>query len=325
MNNLNDRVEIGKTGMQAFRMGFGAGVVGNTMMYPKMDDNTSEKLIRTALNQGIEMIDTAYLYGMGKSEELIGEAIHKQRGRERLILSTKASPDPQFDQNGLKVDNSPSALRQAVDDSLKRLQTDYIDIFYLHFPYSTTPLTESADTLAQLKKEGKIKAIGASNLSFQQLQEFNKEGHLDVLQAEYSLLVRHVEQDVIPYCLENNISLIPFFPLASGLLAGAYRKDNVFTDTSRLNNPLFQKEAFLANLKRVEQLKEFAKNKGVQPAQIALAWLLTRPAVDLIIPGATKPEQITGNLQALAIELAEAELNELNTIFNQDTKHVYHQ
>ncbi|MEH7362163.1 aldo/keto reductase [Priestia megaterium] len=323
MNNSKDRVEIGKTGLQAFKMGFGAGVVGNTMMYPKMDDNTSEKLIRTALNQGIEMIDTAYLYGMGKSEELIGETIHKHGRRENVIISTKASSNPQFSQNGLEVDNSSSALRQAVDDSLKRLQTDYIDIFHLHFPYSTTPLTESADTLAQLKKEGKIKAIGASNLNFQQLQEFNKEGHLDVLQAEYSLLVRHVEQDIVPYCLENNISLIPFFPLASGLLAGAYKKDDVFTDTSRLNNPLFQKEAFLANLKRVEQLKEFAKKKGVQPAQIALAWLLTRPAVDLIIPGATRPDQITVNLQALAIQLAEEELNELNTIFNQATNHVY--
>ena len=105
------------------------------------------------------MIDTAYLYGMGKSEELNCEAIHKQRGRERLILSTKASPDPQFDQNGLKVDNSPSALRQAVDDSLKRLQTDYIDIFYLHFPYSTTPLTEGRKNQSYWGFEFKLSTV----------------------------------------------------------------------------------------------------------------------------------------------------------------------
>lgn len=138
---------------------------------------------------------------------------------------------------------------------------------------------------------------------------------MDVLQTEYSLLVRHAEEDVIPYCLKNNISLIPFFPLASGLLAGAYKQEDVFTDTSRLNNPLFQGEAFLANLKRVDQFKVFAKKKNAHPAQIALAWLLTRPAVDLIIPGATRPDQITSNLQALSIRLTDAELNELDTIF----------
>jgi myo-inositol catabolism protein IolS len=272
-------------------MGFDAGVVGNAMMYPKMDDRKSEELMYSALRHNIEMIDTAYLYGMGRSEELIGEVIHKQGVRDQLILSTKASPNPQFGEAGLEVDNSPSALREAVDDSLKRLKTDYIDIFYLHFPNSSTPLLESAFTLAQLKKEGKIRAVGASNLNFQQLQEFNKEGYLDVLQAEYSLLVRTVEKEIIPYCLKNDISLIPFFPLASGLLAGSYKEDDVFTDTSRLNNPLFQKDAFIANLKRVDQLKEFAKRKEVQPAQIALAWLLT---------------------------LTENELHELDHIFDQN-------
>lgn len=159
MNNSHDKVKIGKTGLQAFKVGFGAGVVGNTMIYPKMDDITSKELINTALNQGIEMIDTAYLYGMGRSEELIGEAIREKGGRDRLIISTKASPNPQFGEGGLQVDNSPAALRQSVEDSLKRLQTDYIDIYYLHFPYSTTPIAESADTLAQLKKKEKLKQL----------------------------------------------------------------------------------------------------------------------------------------------------------------------
>jgi aryl-alcohol dehydrogenase-like predicted oxidoreductase len=318
MKNVENKVPIGKTGLQSSKMGFGAGVVGNAMMYPKMGDRKSEELMYSALSHNIEMIDTAYLYGMGRSEELIGEVIHKQGVRDQLILSTKASPNPQFGEAGLEVDNSPSALREAVDDSLKRLKTDYIDIFYLHFPNSSTPLLEAAFTLAQLKKEGKIRAVGASNLNFQQLQEFNKEGYLDVLQAEYSLLVRTVEKEIIPYCLKNDISLIPFFPLASGLLAGSYKKDNVFTDTSRLNNPLFQKDAFLANLKQVDQLKEFAKRKEVQPAQIALAWLLTRPPVDVIIPGATRPDQINSNLQALNIQLTENELHELDHIFDQN-------
>ncbi|MNO27280.1 General stress protein 69 [compost metagenome] len=315
---MNHRSTIGRTGLEAFKIGFGAGVVGNSMMYPRIDDSMSRELIRAALNNGIDFIDTAFLYGLGHSEELIGEAIREHGARDRLILSTKTSANPQFTEGGLQVDNSPAALRQAVDDSLRRLQTDYIDIFFMHFPYSPTPLAESAQTLAELKKSGKIKAVGASNLTFQQLREFNADGHLDVLQAEYSLLVRHPEADVIPYCLEHGISLMPFFPLASGLLAGGYKKGEVFTDTPRLNNPLFQKDAYNASLDRVEQLKAFARNKGVSPAQISLAWLLTRPAVDLIMPGATKPEQIESNLQALAVQLTAEELAHLDVIFDQD-------
>ncbi|YCA42038.1 aldo/keto reductase [Bacillus sp. JZ8] len=317
MSKFNNRVEIGNTGLKAFKMGFGAGVVGNTMMYPKMDDITSKELIQTAIDQGMEMIDTAYLYGMGRSEELIGEVVKEKRVRDNLILSTKASPNPQFTEGILKVDNNPTALRQSVEDSLKRLQTDYIDIFYLHFPYSDTPLAESAGALVELKKEGKIRAIGASNLDFQQLQDFNQYGKLDVLQTEYSLLVRQAEEDIIPYCLKSNISVIPFFPLASGLLAGGYKEDDVFTDTSRLNNPLFQGEAFRDNLKRVHQFKTFAKKKGSSPAQISLAWLLTRPAIDLIIPGATRTDQIISNIQSLKINLTSADLAELDTIFNE--------
>ncbi|WP_438492654.1 aldo/keto reductase [Paenibacillus sp. IHBB 3054] len=312
---MNQTVEIGRTGLAAFKIGFGAGVVGNSMMYPKMDDDLSRQLIQAALQKGINFIDTAFLYGLGHSEEIIGEAIREYGGREQLVISTKASPSPEFTPTGLQVDNSSAALRKAVDDSLTRLQTDYIDIFFLHFPDTRTPLSEAADTLAELKKSGKIKAVGASNLSYSQLQEFNAEGHLDVLQAEYSLLVRQPEEKVIPYCLKHGISLIPFFPLASGLLAVKYTKDDVFNDTSRMNNPLFHQEAFQANVERVERFKAFAQNKGADPAQIALAWLLTRPAVDLIIPGATRPEQIESNLQTLNIQLTEDDLKQLETIF----------
>nr|WP_242490992.1 aldo/keto reductase [Priestia endophytica] len=155
--------------MQSSKMGFGAGVVGNAMMYPKMDDRKSEELMYSALSHNIEMIDTAYLYGMGRSEELIGEVIHKQGVRAQLILSNQASPNPQFGEAWLEVDNSPSALREAVDDSLKRLKTDYIDIFYLHFPNSSTPLLEAAFTLAQLKKSGLLVLLISISSSFKSL------------------------------------------------------------------------------------------------------------------------------------------------------------
>jgi myo-inositol catabolism protein IolS len=312
---MNKQIALGKTKLKASRIGFGAGVVGNEMMYPSMNDEKSLNLMQAVLTEDIQMIDTAYMYGQGKSEELIGEIIHKQGVREKLIISTKVSPNFEFIDGQLRVDNSPQALRKAVEESLNRLQTDYIDILYLHYPYSNTPLAESAAALAELKKQGKIKAIGASNLNYQQLQAFNQYGDLDVLQTEYSLLARQAEEEIIPYSLAKGISVIPFFPLASGLLAGKYKKDQVFTDLSRMNNSMFQGTAYTENIERVEQFKLFAEKKGAAPAQIALAWLLTRPSVDLIIPGATRPDQLISNLSALNIKLDPADLAELDSIF----------
>lgn len=169
MKNVN----IGKTGLNAFNIGLGTGVVGNAMMYPKVTDEMGKDLIHAAFDEGIDFIDTAYLYGLGRSEELIGETVKQRSNREKIVISTKVSPSPEFVNGAVKTDIRPSALRKAADEALIRLQTDYIDILFLHFPDSRTPLGEAADALAQLKKEGKIRAVGASNLDFDQLQEFN--------------------------------------------------------------------------------------------------------------------------------------------------------
>lgn len=312
---MNSKTAIGKTGLQASKIGLGAGVVGNTMMYPKVTEDMGKQLIQAALEYGIDFIDTSYLYGLGRSEELIGEALQLAGCRNDVVISTKASPNPQFVDGVVLVDNSPSALRQAVEDSLQRLRTDYIDIFFLHFPDRRTPLDESAGALAQLKQEGKIRAIGASNLDIRQLQEFNADGHLDILQTEYSLLVRNAEEQIIPYCLRHKISVIPVFPLASGLLAGRYKKEDEFTDAARMNHPLFRREAYLGSLERVEQLKALARQIDSDPAQLALAWLLKQPAIDLIIPGATRPEQIKINLRTLDVQLSEADLGTMTPSF----------
>lgn len=307
---------IGRTGLNAFKIGLGAGPVGNQIMYPNVTDETGKQIVNTALDQGINFIDTAFLYGLGRSEELIGEIIKERGGRDRLVISTKASPDIKFVDGVMEVDNNRPALRQAVEDSLARLQTDYLDLYFLHYPNTKTPLAEVANTLAELKQEGKIKAVGVSNVTFDQLLEFNADGHLDILQVQYSLLVREAEMQIIPYCLDNQISIIPFYPLAAGLLAGKYTKNDTFNDMSRLNNPLFHGEAFLANLNRVERLKTFALNKGVETAQVALAWLLTRPGVDVIIPGAKRPDQIENNIRSLDVRLSEDEIQEINQMFS---------
>ena len=171
-----------------------------------------------------------------------------------------------------------------------------------------------AGTLKELKDEGKIRAIGASNLSFRQLQEFNADGYLEVFQSEYSLIQREAEKDLLPYCEKNGISFIPYFPLASGLLTGKFTKDTVSED-SRKNRPPFQGEAFQQNLERVDKLKAVAEEKGVPAAHIALAWLLSQPAVDAIIPGAKRPDQLKHNLGALDVQLTEDEVQYISDIF----------
>jgi len=311
---MNTKAEIGKTGIEINRIGFGAGVVGNTMMYPHVTEEMGRTLIDAVLQQDIQLIDTAFLYGMGRSEELIGEAIRTFGKREQLVLSTKASANIQMTATGIRVDNCPAALRQSVEDSLRRLQTDHLDLFFVHFPNSDTPLHESAGELDRLRQEGKIRAIGASNLNMAELQDFNADGYMDVFQTEYSLLNRQAEQQLIPYCLEHTISVIPIYPLASGLLAGHYTREQTFHDVSRMNNPMFQREAYLANLERVDALKSLASDKQVSLPQLALAWLLNRPGVDLIIPGATRPDQLASNMRTLDVVLSSSDMDQLDML-----------
>ncbi|MBT2574644.1 aldo/keto reductase [Bacillus sp. ISL-51] len=303
---------LGRTNLQVKRIGFGANAVGGHNLFPNLNDETGKDLVRTALDGGVNFIDTAFIYGLGRSEELIGEVVQERGARDRLVIASKGAHK---EVNGqIELDNSREFLRGEVEKSLKRLKTDVIDLYYVHFPDGKTPMSEVAGTLKELKDEGKIKAIGASNLDFQQLQEFNADGYLEVFQSEYSLIHRDAEKELLPYCEKNGISFIPYFPLASGLLTGKFTKDAAFDDI-RKDNPQFQGETFLQNLEKVDKLKAVAEEKGTQTAHIALAWLLSRPAVDAIIPGAKRSDQLKNNLNALDVQLTEDETQYISDIF----------
>ncbi|MBY0031764.1 MULTISPECIES: aldo/keto reductase [Bacillus] len=309
---MDETRTLGRTDLRVKRIGFGANAVGGHNLFPNLNDETGKELIRTALDGGVNFIDTAFIYGLGRSEELIGEVVAERGVRDSLVIASKGAHK---EVNGqIELDNSREFLRSEAENSLKRLKTDVIDLYYVHFPDGKTPLSEVAGTLKELKDEGKIRAIGASNLSFRQLQEFNADGYLEVFQSEYSLIQRETEHDLLPYCEKNGISFIPYFPLASGLLTGKFTKDTVFED-SRKNRPLFQGEAFHQNLERVDKLRAVAEEKGVQTAHIALAWLLSQPAVDAIIPGAKRPDQLKHNLDALHVQLTEDEVQFISDIF----------
>lgn len=307
------KVTLGRTDLQVNPIGLGTNAVGGHNLFPNLSEDAGRELVETALDHGVNFLDSAFIYGLGRSEELIGEIIAKRGGRDELVLATKGAHK---EVNGqIELDNSRDFLRQQVEDSLKRLQTDYIDLYYMHFPDGRTPLDEVAGTLKELKDEGKIRAIGASNLDFEQLQTFNRDGYLDVLQSEYSLLKRQAEQDLLPYCVEQGISFIPYFPLASGLLTGKFTKDATFDDI-RAKDPLFQGDAFLQNLEKVDKLKAIAQSKHAETAHVALAWLLAQAGIDAIIPGAKRAEQVLQNLKTNDVQLTKEEINEIDQIFS---------
>jgi myo-inositol catabolism protein IolS len=312
MNLLSSKVQIGQTAMHVTKLGYGANSVGGHNLFPNLNDETGKNVVRNALDAGIDFLDTAYVYGLGRSEELIGEVLKERGNRQDIVLASKAAH--KLVDGKIELDNSREFLRKAVEDSLKRLQTDYIDLFYVHFPDGVTPMAEVAGTLKELKDEGKILAVGASNLDAEQIKEFNQDGYLEVFQAEYSLFKRQAEEIYLPYCVENNISFIPYFPLASGLLTGKYSKDSIISG-GKENNPLFQGEVFVRNVEKVDQLKQMAESKGFDATHFALAWLLEQPAVDVIIPGAKSTEQLKNNLRTLDVSLTEEEVKKISEIF----------
>jgi aryl-alcohol dehydrogenase-like predicted oxidoreductase len=309
---MNKQIRIGKTDLYVNPIGLGTNAVGGHNLYQNLNEEVGKDLVRSAINNGVNFLDTAFIYGPGRSEELVGEVIKETGKRNELIIATKGAHKLVGDD--VLLDNSPAFIKQAVEDSLKRLQTDYIDLYYIHFPDESTPKDEAVGALKQLKDEGKIRAIGVSNFSIDQLKEANKNGYVDVLQGNYNLIQREAEQDFLPYTSANNISFIPFFPLASGLLAGKYNKAMTFNDL-RADMPHLKGEEFVKNLEKVELIRKIADSKEAEVAHVVLAWYLTRDSIDVVIPGAKRAEQVLDNLKTLNVHLTDQEIHDIDSIF----------
>ncbi|EHS56043.1 aldo/keto reductase [Paenibacillus sp. Aloe-11] len=309
---MAEQVRIGKTDLYVKQIGLGANAVGGHNLFSGLNDETGKEIVRTALDNGINFLDTAFIYGPEHSERLIGEVLKERGNRDEAVIATKGAH--KFVNGEVVFDNSPAFLRDSVESSLKRLQTDTIDLFYIHFPDEATPKAEAVGELKKLKDEGKIKAIGVSNFSIEQLKDANSDGYVDVLQSEYNLLQREAEKELLPYTKANGISFVPYFPLAAGLLGGKYTKDTTFTDI-RAKNPLFQGETFARNLEKVEQVRQIANALNAEVAHVVLAWYLTRDSIDALIPGAKKPEQVLENLKTLNVQLSQAEIDKIDRIF----------
>ncbi|HEB2398184.1 TPA: aldo/keto reductase [Staphylococcus aureus] len=304
-------VNLGKSDVEVFPIALGTNAVGGHNLYPNLDEEQGKDVVRQAINHGINLLDTAYIYGPERSEELVGEVV-KEYPREQIKIATKGSHE--FDENQeVHQNNQPEYLKQQVENSLKRLQTDYIDLYYIHFPDDNTPKDQAVAALQELKEQGKIKAIGVSNFTLDQLKEANKDGYVDVVQLEYNLLHRENEA-VLQYCVDHLITFIPYFPLASGILAGKYDENTKFSD-HRTTRRDFIPSVFEENVRRVKALESLAAAHQTSIANIVLAFYLTRPAIDVIIPGAKRAEQVIENIKAADIVLSDDEIQYIDELF----------
>ncbi|HDC9865152.1 TPA: aldo/keto reductase [Staphylococcus aureus] len=304
-------VNLGKSDVEVFPIALGTNAVGGHNLYPNLDEEQGKDVVRQAINHGINLLDTAYIYGPERSEELVGEVV-KEYPREQIKIATKGSHE--FDENQeVHQNNQPEYLKQQVENSLKRLQTDYIDLYYIHFLDDNTPKDQAVAALQELKEQGKIKAIGVSNFTLDQLKEANKDGYVDVVQLEYNLLHRENEA-VLQYCVDHQITFIPYFPLASGILAGKYDENTKFSD-HRTTRRDFIPGVFEENVRRVKALESLAAAHQTSIANIVLAFYLTRPAIDVIIPGAKRAEQVIENIKAADIVLSDDEIQYIDELF----------
>ncbi|MGO1233553.1 MAG: aldo/keto reductase [Marinobacter sp.] len=287
-----EKRKFGNTDIEVTPVGLGTWAIGG-WMWGGTDEAQSIDTIHRAVDKGIGLVDTAPVYGFGRSEEIVGKALANGR-RDQVALATKAALNWNDDQDKVWRDATASRIEREVEDSLKRLQTDRIDIYQIHWPDPKTPMEETARALEKLYQAGKIRAIGVSNFTPSQMDELRKSVPLHSLQPPYNLFERGIEQDILPYCRDNGIATITYGGLCRGLLTGKMREDTQFTgDDLRKSDPKFQGDRYRQYLSAVAELDQFARERYQKNVlALALRWLVDQPGVTTSLWGARKPEQL---------------------------------
>ncbi|TRY25839.1 aldo/keto reductase [Brevibacillus sp. LEMMJ03] len=277
-------------------IGFGAWAAGKTG-WGDVDERAIVEAIQTAYDLGVNFFDTAPFYGYGESERILGKTLKPVR--DKVIIATKFGI-VWDDKGGFVMDVSRKNILREIDESLKNLGTDYIDLYQVHWPDHKTPIQETMETLNELVQSGKIRYIGVSNFSVEQMEEARKYAHVVSLQSQYNLLQRGVEQAEYPYVERVGMGFIPYSPLAQGLLTGKFTKETKIPehDVRRQFNPLFKDGEFEANVEKAEKIRTIADRYGKPMAQVAVNWLLAKPAVATVITGAKNKEQVIQNVAA---------------------------
>lgn len=315
--------QLGNSDLRITPVGFGAWAIGGSgwqFAWGAQDDNDSIAAIHRALELGVNWIDTAPGYGLGHSEEVVGRAVKSWSGSKPHI----------FTKCGLRWDASGTiqkilareSIRQEIENSLRRLQLDVIDLYQMHWPPEpdSAQLEEGWSTLADLKREGKVRWIGVSNFNVRQLRRANAIAPVTSLQPPYSLINRAIEEDILPYCLREGIGVVVYSPMASGLLTGAMTRERAAKlpkDDWRSSDPEFREPRLSRNLELVERLREIAQRHGRSPGEVAIAWTLRNPAVTGAIVGARNARQANGVMRAGELRLSDKEINEIEEFLEE--------
>lgn len=312
---------LGNSDLHITPVGYGAWAIGGgnwEFGWGSQDDQDSIAAIHQALDLGVNWIDTAAIYGLGHSEEIVGKVL-KERS-ERPYVFTKCSmiwDEKREIGRSLKADS----LRREVEASLRRLQVDTIDLYQIHWPNPTEEIEEGWSTLAKFQEEGKVRYIGVSNFNVEQMRRAQAIAPITSLQPPYSLIKPGVEQEILPYCQANNIGVIVYSPMQSGLLTGAMtpeRVANLADDDWRKRDTEFQEPRLSRNLKLVELLRQIGQPYGRSPGEVAIAWTLRHPAVTGAIVGGRNAKQVKGIMGAAEFRLNEDELHQIEAFLHQN-------
>ena len=312
-----DTRKLGNSDLKITPIGFGAWAVGGSgweFAWGPQDDNDSIGAIQRALELGINWIDTAAVYGLGHSEEVVARALSEWRG-PRPYVFTKCVMC--WDEKGkIRKEFSAASIRRECEDSLRRLHVETIDLYQMHWPPedSASALEDAWGTLVALKKEGKVGWIGVSNFNAAQIQRAEKIAPVTSLQPPYSLLRRQIEAETLPYCQKRGIGVISYAPMTSGLLTGAMTRERAASlppDDFRSRNPEFQEPRLSKNLELVERLRDVGRRHGCGPGEVAIAWVLRHPAITGAIVGARNARQVEGVMRAGELKLTPGEIAEI--------------
>jgi len=314
-------INIKGTTLKSSRVGLGTWAIGG-WMWGGTDEKESIRTIHTALDLGINLIDTAPIYGQGRSEEIVGEAVRQFGQRDKIILATKVGID--WTAGGVERNSSRERILKEFEDSLRRLQTDYVDIYQVHWPDPVAPIEETAATLRELHEQGKIRAIGVSNYSPGQMERFQAVAPLHTVQPPYNLFEREIEADVLPYARKHEITALTYGAICRGLLSGTMRLDRQFSkdDLRKSSDPKFQAPHFSEYLEAAQRLDAYAREKFAKGViHLAVRWLLDQPGVGVALWGARRPDQLSPIKEVSGWKLTESDFAAIDAILRESVRH----
>ncbi len=305
---------LGESDLKVSVLGYGAWGIGGKPFWKTVDEPEALKSITTAFETGINFFDTAPVYGFGYSEKIIGKALAGVR--KNVIIATKCGLRWDKEELGsISRRATRESIMEEIDMSLERLKTDYIDLYQVHWPDTDTDVKETMEALNEIKEQGKIRYIGVSNYSVSLMEESLKYGEIVSLQPMYNMVERDIEKDSLPFCIKNNIGVITYSPLASGVLTGKYNENTTFTDwRGKGIIGHFTDDIYRSNIQKIQKIQKIAEKLGKTMGNLAINWLINQEGVTTSIVGIKRSVQITENLGALGWDIPEDDMVEIRNI-----------